>query len=64
MDDTEIRAWLSLCRAAQKLPKVKLETWRFMVGVGGTLAERIQLGQAALAALGRAWSFTPGVRDA
>jgi hypothetical protein len=34
-----------------------------MVGVGGALPERIQLGQAALAALGRVWSFTPGVRD-
>jgi hypothetical protein len=60
MTDLDIRAWLSLCRAAQRLPKSKREQWHFMVGVGGTLAERTRLGAAALASLGRVWSFTPG----
>lgn len=59
-EETAIRAWLSLCRAALRLPKTKLDTWRFMVGTGGTVEERTRLGAAALASLGRVWSFTPG----
>lgn len=60
MTDQDIRAWLSLCRSARKLPARQWETWCFMVGTGGTLPDRTRLGQAALAVFGRFWSYTPG----
>ena len=60
MDTQTIRAWLSLIKAARKLPAKQWTLWCFMVGVGGTLEERIQIGQAALATFNRFWSYTPG----
>src|SRR5262245_27426911 len=56
-----IRVWLSLVKAARKLPKNQWETWCFMVGTGGTPEERTRIGQAALSTFGRIWSYTPGV---
>lgn len=59
----EIRRWLSLVKAARKLPARQWETWTFMVGTCGTLDERTRLGAAALSTFGRMWEYHEGARD-
>lgn len=60
----EIRRWLSLCQAARKLPDRKWETWCFIVGTSGKLADRTLIGQAALQQFGRTWTYFANIKGA
>lgn len=50
--DSLTHAWLKLCLNAEiVLPADRLEMWKFMVGAGGPLNERVRVGRIALAEL-------------
>lgn len=53
----DIYVWLKLVQRATNMRSASFETWKFMVGTGGTLTERIELGKRALAALGVKWDL-------
>lgn len=62
----EYYVWLKLCKRASRMSSDRFAVWAFMVGIDGSLAERIERGKRALAELGITWDlqlFRGNVRE-